>query len=79
MGKLFGIVAVAGLVWVGLEFYSKGSAGAFGGIFESWTEPVSSYRASSDGRTPVQRIGDRVQSDINSGAERRERGVRRNQ
>ncbi len=36
MGKTFGILMIVGLVWVGLEVYTEGTHGAFGGIFASF-------------------------------------------
>lgn len=42
MGKAFGILFIVVLVWVGLEVYTEGTRGAFGGVFASWSgEPVS--------------------------------------
>ncbi len=70
MGKLFGILAIVLGIWIGLEVYTKGTDQAFGGIFAGLTDPVSDYEASPDGRSPVQRIGDRVRDDINLGADR---------
>jgi hypothetical protein len=36
MGKAFGILLIAAMVWVGLELYLKGPGGAFGGAFSSY-------------------------------------------
>lgn len=70
MGRLFGILAIVLFVWIGLEIYTKGTDQAFGGIFAGLTEPISDYEPSRDGRSPVQRIGDKVRGDIERGAER---------
>ncbi len=77
MGKIVGLLFVVGLIWVGMEFYSKGTDGAFGGVFAGALDPVSDYEASPDGRSPTQRIEDRVRADIESGARRSTRGIDR--
>lgn len=42
MGKAFGLLFIAGLLWVGLEVYTEGSEHAFGGLFASVnTEPLN--------------------------------------
>jgi hypothetical protein len=33
MSKAIGILLILGLVWVGIEVYTEGTAGAFGGLF----------------------------------------------
>ena len=75
MAKVFGILLIVLGVWVGLEIYTKGTHGAFGGIFAGAFEPVSDYQAAPDGRSPVQRITDQVRGDIERGAERTTRNV----
>ena len=77
MGRIFGILLMVGLIWVGLEFYTKGSAGAFGGIFEGWDDPVAQYPESTDGRSITQRVGEQVSGDINASMDRVERGIER--
>ncbi len=77
MGKLFGILAIVAGIWIGLEVYTKGMDVAFGGVFAGLTDPVSDYEPSPDGRSPVRRIGDKVQDSINLGAERTRRGIER--
>ena len=68
MGKVFGILMIVLGVWVGIEIYTKGSDQAFGGALawlggESSTEPA-------DTRSPMQRFGDRVRTDMQTGAAR---------
>ncbi|MBW2244477.1 MAG: hypothetical protein JRH01_21035 [Deltaproteobacteria bacterium] len=42
MGKAFGLLFIAGLLWVGLEVYTEGTEHAFGGMFASMnTEPLN--------------------------------------
>ncbi len=77
MGKMFGILAIMLGVWIGLEVYTKGTNEAFGGLFAGLMEPVSDYEPSPDGRSPVQRIGDKVRENIELGADRTRRGVER--
>lgn len=77
MGKMFGILAIVLGVWIGLEVYTKGTNEAFGGIFAGLMEPVADYEPSPDGRSPVQRIGDKVRENIELGADRTRRGVER--
>jgi hypothetical protein len=36
MGKVFGILLIVGLVWIGLELYTEGPSRAFGGAFASF-------------------------------------------
>lgn len=33
MGRIFGILFIVLAVWTGVEVYTEGSAGAFGGLF----------------------------------------------
>ncbi len=35
MGRIFGLLMIVGLVWIGLEIYSEGVENAFGGILAS--------------------------------------------
>jgi hypothetical protein len=60
MGKAFGIVLIAVMVWIGLELYLKGPDGAFGGAFSSHL----GAEAASDGErslTTPQRAGTAVE------------------
>jgi hypothetical protein len=76
VGRFIGIVFIVLAIWIGLEFYTKGSEGACGGIFAGALDPVSDYQASPDGRSPTQRIEDRVRSDIERGFQRTDSKVR---
>ncbi len=37
MEKTFGMLVIAGMVWIGIEIYSEGMHGAFGGALASIT------------------------------------------
>ncbi len=53
MAKAFGILFIVGLVWVGLEVYTEGTHGAFGGVFASFTDepaPTDEERVSTPQR-----------------------------
>ena len=46
MGKVFGVLLIVGLVWVGLELYTEGPARAFGGAF-AFLAPADAPEAES--------------------------------
>lgn len=39
MSKVFGILLVVGMIWIGLELYTEGPSRAFGGVFASFLAP----------------------------------------
>ena len=67
-GKLLGIVLLVAAVWVGIEIYTNGTDGAFGGIFARFGPP--SPHAGEPGSVG-KRIGAKVQSELTDAAERR--------
>jgi hypothetical protein len=73
MGKVFGILLIVGLVWIGLELYTEGPSRAFGGAL-AFLEPAGSA-ASSGEPTPTlpQRAGAAVARAHREADERRER------
>jgi hypothetical protein len=40
MAKIFGVLLIVLGVWLGMEIYTKGMDGAFGGALARFTEPV---------------------------------------
>lgn len=66
MGKLLRVALILGLVWVGLEIYTEGMDGAFGGILSSRKEAEA---ASAYVSTP-KRVGAKVSASIEQGEER---------
>jgi hypothetical protein len=76
MGKIFGILMIVLGVWIGLEIFTKGSDAAFGGLFATGGRPQAVGEAPGEPRrTPIQRIGDRVQESMDAGAARSTNGV----
>jgi len=67
MGKLIGLMLIVLGVWVGIEIYDKGVDQAFGGLFAWFDAPLQTdqHRGSL-----AQRVGAKVQSDIDAGAQR---------
>lgn len=70
MKRIFGFLLMVLAVWIGVEFYTKGADAAFGGVFAGALDPVADYQADPGGRSPTQKIEDRVRSDIRRGFER---------
>jgi hypothetical protein len=69
MGKIFGILMLVIGVWIGMEIFTKGTEAAFGGLLAMGGGPVHEVPGQPH-RTPVQRIGARVQEQINAGSVR---------
>jgi hypothetical protein len=86
MGKLIGLMLIVLGVWIGIEIYDKGVDQAFGGLFAWFEAPLhtdegteydsSTHGAEAPTRREVhrgslaQRVGAKVQSDIDAGARR---------
>ena len=75
MGKLFGLFLIVLGVWVGIEIYDKGMDGAFGGVFAWVSAPLPANDSAGAAReahsaSTAQRIGAKVQADIDAGARR---------
>lgn len=79
MGKVIGILILVIAVWVGMEIFTKGMDSAFGGLLAMGGEATPAQRAAeargAPHQTPVQRIGARVQQQINAGAVRSTGGL----
>ncbi|MAE94936.1 MAG: hypothetical protein CL910_09780 [Deltaproteobacteria bacterium] len=71
MGKAFGIVMVAGLVWIGVEVYVEGTQGAFGGVFAELG--IVDGEATHDAGSPAQRAGAAVERAHEERADRYDR------
>lgn len=71
MGKVFIILMIVVGVWIGMEVFTEGTDGAFGGIFA--TAGGSEPRVAAE--PPVQRIRARVQRDLASGVARSTAGL----
>jgi hypothetical protein len=63
MAKVFGILLIVLGVWVGMEIFTKGTDGAFGGIFAA---EGSSSAAIEDG-SPLSRASERMQEKMDKG------------
>lgn len=60
MRRLFSIVFIAGCVWIGIEIYTQGTAGAFGGILSRF----------GSGETETQSTLQRVRSSASGARDR---------
>ena len=66
MQKIFGVLLILVFVWLGIEIFTKGMDGAFGGIF-------ASHSQSRDGGQPKglpDSVRDRVKSAVRTNEER---------
>ncbi len=72
MGKLFAIVFIVLAIWVGLEIYSQGIGGAFGGLLSGLRGDTEATPAAS-ARAPLDNVRDKVTRDHDEGWARRER------
>jgi hypothetical protein len=80
MAKIFGVLLIVLGVWVGMEIYTKGMQGAFGGVLARFDQPLHpDGRTSADGMADgggqergslAQRVGVKVQSDLRAGEKR---------
>ncbi len=73
MQKLVGIIIIVVAIWVGIEVYTQGIDGAFGGVFATFSSgaaPEKSAQAPTENRTVPRRVGDRVQAHMDQGAAR---------
>lgn len=84
MGRMFGIVVIVIALWIGLTIYTKGIEGSYQGALETMglldaTPPAAgrSVQEDADGapRSPVQRIGDRVNAHMRTIEERTNRQI----
>jgi hypothetical protein len=72
MGKLIGLLLIVLGVWIGVEVYDKGVDHAFGGLFAWFDTPLQRADEGHEVQrgSLAQRVGAKVQSDINAGARR---------
>ncbi len=69
MGRIFGILLIVIGIWVGLEIYTYGVDGAFGGRLSAFSGGTNSAQ-SSRRESVVQRAGNSVQRSMDTAAER---------
>jgi len=67
MQKVFGILFILVAIWVGIEVFTKGTDGAFGGLFASHSPAPASAQASG---TLPNRVRDQVNSAYRTHEER---------
>jgi hypothetical protein len=60
MGKVFGILVIVVMIWVGLEFYLEGPSRAFGGVFATYLGAEPAEEGAPSLTTP-QRAGASVE------------------
>ncbi len=74
MARVIGILFIVVGIWVGLEVYTEGVEGAFGGMFAVWTKPLSATDVDyADAyRSNLKRVGDSVQQSLDEGMKRYE-------
>jgi hypothetical protein len=66
--KLLGIVLFVLVLWAGVEIFTKGTDGAFGGLFAR----LSGKPPAAEHALPIpKRIGQKVQHELNDAMERR--------
>lgn len=70
MQKVFGILLIVLAVWVGLEVFTKGMDGAFGGLLASHTHAQAGVEA---GGSLPNRVRDRVDGAMRYSEERTDR------
>ena len=68
MAKILGILLLVGAVWLGVEVMTKGTDGAFGGIF-------ARGGAAAPEETIVQKARSRVQGSMKATSERTTKGI----
>ena len=74
MGRIVGVLLTVLAIWAGVEVYTKGTDGAFGGAFAFLGSAESADRA--ERRSPSQRAREAVNAAHAEAAERRERMMR---
>jgi hypothetical protein len=70
VGKLIVMVMICGLIWVGMEVYSKGAHDAFGGTFSFLTTGDDMPEKASEYVSTPRRVGNLVDDRIREGAAR---------
>ena len=71
MSKVFGILLIVAMIWIGLELFLEGPTRAFGGAFASFLAPDAD--PDEEALTTPQRAGAAVERAHRADDERRER------
>jgi hypothetical protein len=71
MSKVFGILLIVGMIWIGLELFLEGPSHAFGGAFAEYLAPDAD--PNEEALTTPQRAGAAVARAHQVEDERRER------
>ena len=74
MAKAFGILLIVLGVWLGVEIFTNGMDGAFGGVFAE-LGPGASTPAGVRAEPPMQKIRSRVLESMKTGAARSTAGI----
>ncbi len=74
MARVMGILFIVAGIWVGLEVYTEGVEGAFGGTFAAWTKPLpgTDFDYAEAHGSNVKRVGENVQQSFDEGMKRYE-------
>jgi hypothetical protein len=72
LGRLFGLLLILLCIWTGVEIYTKGTAGAFGGLFSRFSEDLNTPAQ----RSTHDRAADAFQRAYNKSEERVDRLLR---
>jgi len=70
MGKAFGLVLIVVGLWVGLEIYTKGTQGAFGGVLAG-----ESAQAPEAQQAPMEALRQGLAKDVETNMRMRERAL----
>ena len=76
MQKIFGILFIVLAIWVGLEVYNEGTAGAFDGLFVRLGMADAPAPDAAPHRSAGERAADRLRSAYQAGMDRGERPER---
>jgi len=71
MAKIFGVLLIVGMIWIGLELYIEGPARAFGGAFASFVGQAGNQ--DEDGLSTPRRAGAAVERAHRESDDRRDR------
>jgi hypothetical protein len=70
MGKAFGLVLIVVGLWVGLEVYTKGTQGAFGGLLAGESAPAAEQQ-----QAPMDALRKGLAQDVETNMRMRERAL----
>jgi hypothetical protein len=82
MGKAFGLVLMVIALWAGLEIYTEGMQGAFGGVFAATgvveeATPATPGAPAAPRQRPTEAVRDRVTGHMELGESRRDEALDR--